>query len=160
MIRNNLRLAIRNLWKHKITSVINIVGLTCGLASCMFIVLFIQHELSFDAFQLNGKRMARVIMEYSFDGGTESNKGNYTSAKVANSLSSNFPEVERAMRLSGADMIVKKEDTPVTEVNFLFVDSTFFDLFNYELVQGDAKHALDGPRKLVLTETTARRYFG
>jgi putative ABC transport system permease protein len=126
----------------------------------MLIVLFIQHEMSFDAFQLNGSRMARVIMGYSFDGGTESNKGNYTSAKVANVLSGNFPEVERAMRLSGADMIVKKDDVPVTEDNFLFVDSTFFDLFNYELVQGDAKHALDGPRKLVLTETTARRYFG
>lgn len=160
MFRNNLRLALRNLWKNKITTVINIVGLTFGLASCMLIVLFIQHEMSFDAFQRKGDRIARVIMEYSFDGGTESTQGNYTSAKVANVLSGTFPDVERAMRLSGADMIVKKDDTPVTETNFIFVDSTFFDLFNYELVQGDVKHALDGPRKLVLTESTARRYFG
>jgi putative ABC transport system permease protein len=126
----------------------------------MLIVLFIQHEMSFDGFQKNGDRIVRNIMEYSFDGGTESTKGNWTSAKVANVLSSTFPEVERAMRLTGADMIVKKDDTPVTETNFLFVDSTFFDMFNYELVQGDAKHALDGPHKLVLTETAARRYFG
>lgn len=160
MFRNNLRLAFRNLWKHKITTVINIVGLTSGLASCMLIVLFIQHEMSFDAFQHKGERIARVIMEYSFDGGTESTKANYTSAKVANVLSATFPEVEKAMRLSGVDMIVKKDDTPVTETEFLFVDSTFFDVFNYELVQGDARHALDGPRKLVLTESSARRYFG
>lgn len=160
MIRNNFRLAVRNLWKNKITTLINIVGLTSGLASCMLIVLFIQHEMSFDSFQDKGERIVRVIMEYSFDGGTESNTGNFTSAKVANVMSSTFPEVEKAMRLSGADMIVKKEDTPVTEGNFLFVDSTFFDLFNYELVQGDSKHALDGPHKLVLTETAARRYFG
>ena len=139
---------------------INIVGLTSGLASCMLIVLFIQHEMSFDTFQKNGDRIVRNIMEYSFNGGTESTKGNYTSAKVANVLSANFPEVEKAMRLSGADMIVKKDDTPVTETNFLFVDSTFFDMFHYELVQGNPRHALDGPRKLVLTESTARRYFG
>lgn len=160
MFRNNLRLALRNLWKHKVITIINVVGLTAGLASCMLIVLFIQHEMSFDGFQKNGDRIVRNIMEYSFDGGTESTKGNWTSAKVANVLSSTFPEVERAMRLTGADMIVKKDDTPVTETNFLFVDSTFFDMFNYELVQGDAKHALDGPHKLVLTETAARRYFG
>ncbi|MEJ1238995.1 ABC transporter permease [Chryseolinea sp. T2] len=160
MFRNNLRLALRNLWKHKAITLINVVGLTSGLASCMLIVLFIQHEMSFDGFQKNGDRIVRAIMEYSFDGGTETNKGNWTSAKVANVLSSTFPEVERAMRLSSADMIVKKDDTPVTETNFLFADSTFFEMFNYELVQGDAKHALDGPRKLVLTETTAHRYFG
>jgi len=159
MFRNNLRLAIRNLWKNKVITIINLVGLTLGLSSCMLIVLFIQHEASFDQFQHKGDRIARVIMGYSFDGGSESAKGNYTSAKVAPTLSSTFPEVEKAMRLSGADMIVKQDDTPVTETNFIFVDSTFFDLFNYELVEGDARHALDGPRKLVMTETSARRYF-
>lgn len=159
MIRNNLVLALRNLWKNKVTTIINMAGLTIGLASCMLIVLFIQHEASFDTFQRNGDRIARVIMGYQFDGGTESMRGNFTSAYVAPRLSSTFPEVEKAMRLSGADMIVKKDDTPVTEGNFVFVDSTFFDMFNYELVQGDAKHALDGPRKLVLTESAARRYF-
>lgn len=160
MLRNNLRLAFRNLWKHKVSTVINVVGLTSGLASCMLIVLFIQHEMSFDTFQRNGDRIARVIMQYRFDGGAESFTGNFTSAKVAPTLSSTFPEVEKAMRVSAADVIVKKDDMPVTETNFLFVDSTFFDLFNYELVQGDARHALDGPRKLVLTESAAYRYFG
>lgn len=160
MLRNNLRLAFRNLWKHKVSTVINVVGLTSGLASCMLIVLFIQHEMSFDTFQRNGDRIARVIMQYRFDGGAESFTGNFTSAKVAPTLSSTFPEVEKAMRVSAADVIVKKDDMPVTETNFLYVDSTFFDLFNYELVQGDARHALDGPRKLVLTESAAHRYFG
>lgn len=159
MFRNNLVLALRNLWKNKVTTIINLAGLTIGLASCMLIVLFIQHEASFDTFQRNGDRIARVIMGYRFDGGTESMRGNFTSAYVAPRLSATFPEIEKAMRLSGADMIVKKEDTPVTEGNFVFADSTFFDMFNYELVQGDAKHALDGPRKLVLTESSARRYF-
>lgn len=160
MFINNFRLALRSLWKNKVTTVINITGLTAGLASCMLIVLFIRHELSFDSFQRHGDRIARVIMEYSFDGGTESTTGNFTSAKVAPTLSRTFPEVERAMRLSGADMIVRKEDLPVTETNFLFVDSTFFEMFNHELVQGDTRHGLDGPRKLVLTESSARRYFG
>ena len=160
MFRNNFRIALRSLWKNKVSTLINIVGLTTGLASCLLIVLFIQHELSFDAFQPNGDRIARVIMEYSFDGGTESAKGDFTSTKVAPVMSRTFPEVQKALRLSGAEVIVKQGDVLLTETNFLFVDSTFFDIFSYEIIEGNPKTALNGPFRLVLTETTAQRYFG
>ena len=99
MIRNNLKVTVRSLWKNKVASAINIFGLTVGLTSCLLIALYIQHEASFDSFQKNGKRIARVIMEYAFDGSPETKRGNYTSTKVAPEFSRIFPEVEYAIRM-------------------------------------------------------------
>ncbi|GHM99649.1 ABC transporter permease [Cytophagales bacterium WSM2-2] len=159
MIQNNFKIAFRNLWKNKVSSSINILGLTTGIASCLFILLFIQNELSFDRFQENGSRIARVIMEYSFDGGSEVTKGNFTSTKVAPVFSRTFPEVEKAIRMTDVEMIVKHNDNLITEKSFLFADSSFFDAFHYELISGNISRALNGPNKVVLTESTAHRYF-
>ena len=159
MIRNNLKVTVRSLWKNKVASGINIFGLTVGLTSCLLIALYVQHEASFDSFEKNGKRIARVIMEYGFDGSPETKRGNHTSTKVAPEFSRTFPEVEYAIRMDNGDMIVKHGDNPVTEPYFLFADSTFFKIFSADLVQGNPAEALNGPFKVVLTESTARKYF-
>ena len=159
MIRNNLKVTVRSLWKNKVASAINIFGLTVGLTSCLLIALYVQHEASFDSFEKNGKRIARVIMEYAFDGSPETKRGNYTSTKVAPEFSRIFPEVEYAIRMDNEDMIVKHGDNLVTEPYFLFADSTFFKIFSADLVQGNPAEALNGPFKVVLTESTARKYF-
>jgi len=83
MIKNWLRTAFRNIRKNPSSSLINIFGLTVGLSSCLLIALFIRHELSYDDFEVNGPRIARVIMGYKFDGGGEMRWGNFTSTKVA-----------------------------------------------------------------------------
>jgi putative ABC transport system permease protein len=160
MVRNNLKVTVRSLWKNEVASAINIFGLTVGLTSCLLIALYVQHEASFDSFEKNGKRIARVIMEYAFDGSPETKRGNYTSTKVAPEFSRIFPEVEYAIRMDSDDMIVKHGDNLVTEPYFLFVDSTFFKIFSADLVQGNPAEALNGPFKVVLTESTARKYFG
>ena len=77
MLRSYLKIAFRNLWKNKAASFINIFGLTIGLCSCLLIGLYIRHELSYDDFEQKGDRIARVIMAYKFDGGTEFKKGNF-----------------------------------------------------------------------------------
>ena len=159
MIRNNLKVTVRSLWKNKVASAINIFGLTVGLTSCLLIALYVQHESSFDSFQKNGKRIARVIMEYAFDGSPETKRGNHTSTKVAPEFSRIFPEVEYAIRMDDDEMIVKHKDNLVTETNFLFADSTFFKIFSSDLIQGNPAKALNGPFKVVLTESTARKYF-
>lgn len=159
MVRTNFKIAFRSLWKNKPSTLINVFGLTTGITSCLLIALFVQYELSFDTFQPNGSRIARVIMEYRFDGSTESTKGNFTSSKVAPVLSRTFPEVEKGIRMTDADMIVQLNSEPVMERNFLFADSSFFDAFHYDVTEGNPAKALDGPNKLVLTESTARRYF-
>lgn len=160
MFKNNLRIALRALWKNKPSTLINVLGLTTGITACLLIALFIQHEVSYDKQQTNGDRIARVVMEYGFDGSTETHKGTFTSTKVAPVLSRTFPEVEKGVRMTDADAILYFNNEPVTEPNFMFADSSFFNTFNYEMLQGNAMQALNGPNKVVLTESMAKKYFG
>jgi putative ABC transport system permease protein len=160
MIKNWLRSALRNIRRNKTSSAINIFGLTIGLSSCLLIALFIRHELSYDNFELKGNRIARVIMGYRFDGGGEMQWGNYTSTKVAPTFKRNFPEVETAVRMTDRDRIVSYQDKLFTEKGFMFADSSFFDVFSFTLLKGDSRTALSGPKKIILTQSTARRYFG
>lgn len=160
MIKNWLRTALRNIRKNATSSAINIFGLTVGLSSCLLITLFIRHELSYDDFEAKGKRVARVIMEYRFDGGGEPQRGNFTSTKVAPTFQRNFPEVESAVRMTQRDRVVGYQDKLFTETQFMFADSSFFDIFSFTLLKGDPHTALSGPKKIILTESAARRYFG
>src|SRR6476646_6453808 len=106
MLKNYFKTAFRNLWKNKTASAINIWGLTIGLTCCLLIALYIQHELSYDNFQTKGNRIARVIMEYNFDGSAASQKGNYTSVRVASVFKRTFPEVESAVKMSQRESVV------------------------------------------------------
>lgn len=160
MFRNNFKVALRALWKNKPSTLINLVGLTSGITSCLLIALFIQHEMSYDKFQSNGKRIARVVMEYGFDGSSDKSTGTFTSTKVAPVFSRTFPEVQKGIRMTDANIIVHLNNEPVTEPNFLFADSSFFDAFEYEMLEGNPATALNGFDKVVLTESMARKYFG
>ncbi|HTR31625.1 MAG TPA: ABC transporter permease [Puia sp.] len=161
MLSNYLLTALRSFRKNWLATVINVLGLTVGLSSCLLIALFIRHELSYDDFEAKGSRIVRVIMEYKFDGGGEVQRGNFTSTKVATTFRRVFPEVESAVRMADyRDEIVSFGEKLFKERHFIYADSSFFDLFSMPLLRGDARTALSGPRKVVLTQTTARRYFG
>lgn len=160
MLKNNFKIAIRNLWKNKASTIINVFGLTTGITSCLLIALFIRYEASYDQFQPNKERIARVVMEYTFEGSDDKTTGTFTSTKVAPVFSRTFPEVEKAVRMTDAERIILFNHEPITERNFMYADSSFFSLFHYDMLQGNPATALDGPDKVVLTESTARRYFG
>lgn len=160
MIQNWLRTAWRNLRKNRTASVINICGLAIGFSSCLLITLFIRHELSYDEFEAKGNRIVRCIMEYRFDGGGEIQRGNFTSTKVAPTFKRTFPEVESSARMFMDDYTVKYREKLFNEKRFMFADSSFFDIFSFSLQRGNAATALSGPRKVILTASTARRYFG
>jgi len=160
MIRNWLLTALRGLRKSKTAAAINILGLTVGLSSCLLILLFIRNELSYDDFEVRGNRIARVIMEYRFDGGGDMQRGNFTSTKVAPTFKRTFPEVESAVRMFMDEYTVRSGEKLLNEKRFMYADSSFFDVFSFSLLRGDVHTALNGPRKVILTETTARRYFG
>jgi putative ABC transport system permease protein len=159
MLKNLVLSALRNFRKNKVSFFINVFGLTVGLTSCLLIALYIRHELSYDQFEVNGPRIARVIMEYHFDGSGESPKGNFTSTKVAPTFRRNFPEVVSAVRMTDPDKVVGYGDKLFTEKHFMYVDSTFFEMFTMPLIQGDPHTALSGARKIVLSESIARKYF-
>jgi putative ABC transport system permease protein len=160
MIKSYFKIGWRNLWKNRASTFINVFGLSVGLISCLLIALYVQHEASYDEFQPNGDRIARVIMQYSFNGSDESNKGNFTSTKVAPVFARTFPEVESSIRMTDHDEIVKRNEDLFTERHFLYADSTFFKIFSFQFLQGNPQKALDGPHRVVLTISTARRYFG
>src|SRR3954463_12261373 len=110
MFKNYFKTSWRNLWKNRTSSAINIFGLTIGLTCCLLIALYIQHELSYDDFETKGDRIARVIMEYSFSGSSASQKGNFTSARVAPVFKRTFPEVESAIRMTEYSSVVNYND--------------------------------------------------
>jgi putative ABC transport system permease protein len=159
MIKSYIKVAIRNLLRNKVFSAINIAGLTIGLTCCLLMVLYLQHELSYDKFHPKGDRIARVIMEYSF-GSSELTKGNFTSTKVFPAFKRNFPEVEDGVRCTINGRIVKYGDKLFNEKRFMFADSTFFNLFGFKLLQGDPQSVLKAPKMVVLTNSAAHKYFG
>ncbi len=160
MIRNYFLVAVRNLFKNKSASFINILGLTIGLCSCLLIGIYILNELNYDRFEKNGNRIFRVIMEYSFDGGTASKKGNFTSMKVAPTFKKKFPEVENAVRMVQYPRVIRYKDKLLDEKKFMYADSGFFKLFSLSLLEGNKEKVLHAPHQLVLTKSTANRYFG
>lgn len=159
MIKNYLRIAWRSLWKNKTSSLINIAGLATGLTCCLLMVLYMQHELNYDKFQQKGDRIARVIMEYSFNGSPVT-KGNFTSTKVLPSFKQNFPEVESGVRMSDPDRLVKYDDKIFMEKKFLYADSTFFQVFSFPLLKGNPAQVLKSPNMVVLSQSAAKKYFG
>src|ERR1700761_826008 len=122
MLRNYLKITLRNLWKNKTASFINVFGLTIGLASCLLIGIYIQHELNYDKFEAKGNRIARVIMEYKFNGGDEMKKGNFTSVRVAKVFKQTFPEIEDAVRMTRFSEIVRYGDKLINEKRFMYAD--------------------------------------
>src|SRR5258706_7027082 len=160
MFKNYFKSAFRNFWKNKTSSAINIFGLTIGMTSCLLIALYIQHELSYDNFEKKGNRITRVIMDYKFDGGTEFKKGNFTSVRVATVFKRTFPEIESAIRMTSSESVVEYKDKLFSEKNFMFADPSFFDLFTFKLLQGDPKNVLSAAHRVVVTESTSKKYFG
>ena len=158
MLRNYFTIAFRNLLRHKGFSFINVFGLAVGLACCLLIVLYVLDELSYDRFHAKGDRIARVIMDYGF--GDQTGQTAHTGTKVAPAFSRDFPEVELATRVYDAKTVVRYQDKLFEEKAFFYADSTFFRIFSFPLLQGDPVTALAGPNKVVLTASTARKYFG
>lgn len=160
MLKNYFKTAFRNLLKNKTASFINIFGLTIGLCSCMLIGLYLQHELNYDGFQKKGDRIARVIMEYKLAGGASSIKGNFTSVRVAPIFKRTFPEVKDAVRMVMYPEVVQYKDKLIDEKAFVYADPSFFNLFSFKLLQGDRSKVLSSPHEVILSESTAKRYFG
>lgn len=157
MLRNYILIAWRNLAKSKIFSLINVLGLTIGITVCMMIFLYIMHEFSYDEFHVKKDRIYRVMRN-----NTKSEiLVPYLSGPYAPALLNDFPgEIETAVRVLPANGLVSFEDKAFNEKKLYVVDSSFFTFFSFPLIKGDPSTALDDPHSVVLTEKTARKYFG
>lgn len=159
MIRNYLKIAFRNLWKNKGYSAINIFGLAVGLASCLLITLYVTDELSYDRFFKNANRIYKINTDIKFGGGEL--HMTQTSDMMGQLLKKDYPQVEQYTRIfnNDGDKLIKKGDAFITEHNVANVDSTFFSVFSLPAIEGDTRTALDEPNTVVLTESSAKKYF-
>ncbi len=159
MFFNQLKLAFRNLFSNKIYSFINLAGLAIGIASSIFIALFVIHEFSYDKFHSKADRIYRIGVNGQMMG-SEINQA-VTAAPMGAAVLQDYPEVENMVRIrTFGDWLVRYEDKKFHEEDFLFADSTFFEVFDFKLLRGDPHTVLDEPKTVVLTESVAKKYFG
>jgi putative ABC transport system permease protein len=159
MIRNFLKIAWRNLVKNRTYSIINITGLAVGLASFILIALYVVDELSYDRYNEKAERIYRVNSDIRF-GGTELHLA-VSSDPMGPTLKKDYPQVEEYTRIyaSSGDKQVKKGDQFINEANVMHADSTFFSVFTIPALYGDTRTALNEPNTVVITATTAKKYF-
>jgi putative ABC transport system permease protein len=157
MIKNYFKIAWRNLLKNKVFSIINILGLTIGITVCMMIFLFIMNEFSVDKFHTQGKNIYRIMR-----GSDSANDWSpYLSPPYATALLNDYPyAIKKAVRVFPANGLISLGNTAFNEKKLYLVDSDFFNLFSFPLVKGNAATILKDPASVVLTETTAKKYFG
>ncbi|NOR34781.1 MAG: FtsX-like permease family protein, partial [Bacteroidales bacterium] len=161
MLKNYILVALRNLWRHRGYSLINIFGLTIGLASTIFILLYVINELTYDQFHEKSDRIYRVWISGSMPA-TEMRHA-VTSPPMAEALRNDYPVVEQSVRRREAGGGIVKQGDRIfheTDDDFIFADSTFFDVFSFKLLKGDPRTCLTEPRSIVLTEEYANKYFG
>jgi len=159
MLKNYFKTAWRNLMKHKTFSFINIAGLSIGIAVCFIIMMYVQDELSFDRFNKNADRIARVVFKADINGGKifEAN----VMPQVAHAMKNDYPDVQDATRLqvAGAPKITYKNKS-FKDDEMAFVDPNFFNIFTLPLIEGDAKTALQQPNTIIISKEIAKKYFG
>jgi len=159
MFINYLKITIRNIKRHKVFSLINIAGLGIGLAISLFIVLWVQDELSYDKFHKNHKNLYRIVEHWINSDGSV-NHGASTSYPLGPALRDNYPEVIESLHFYIADgTLVKYKNKRFYEDKFGFADANFFSLFSFPLLKGSHETVLKDPHALVISQSMAKKYF-
>lgn len=159
MIKNFFKIAIRNLINQKGYSLINITGLAIGLAATLLILMWIQHELSYDRFYKDADQLYRVEMNQFY--GAEPYHVNVTPVPAAPVWKSRIPEIIEVCRVNRLPRVLfERGDKRLFESSLTAADSTFFMMFDFKFIYGDPVTALAQPHSIVLTEELAKKYFG
>jgi len=159
MIKNYIKIAFRNLWRHKSFSLINIIGLAVGMTACLLIMMYVRFELSYDNFHAKGDQIYRLNVDIK-SSATETMKLAVGSAPMGPALKGDFPEILESTRLFGGGMLVKVNDRIFQEDKVFYAEPSLFKVFSLQMVKGDPAQALNNPYSLVITESTAKKYFG
>ena len=158
MIKNYFKIALRKLWKHKVFSFINIMGLSVGMTACFLIYIYVHFEKSYDEFNTKADRIYRVISDIKTP--SDVLLWSSTPGAAAINMQRDFPEVEAAVRISGQSFLVRKGNEKFQENNAVMADSTLFRIFDFPLIYGNKNTALNEPMSVVLSQTAAKKYFG
>ena len=157
MFKNYLRVALRGLRRQKGYAALNVVGLAVGVACCLFLLLFVRDELSYDRFHTDADAVYRVNLYFE---PADALVG-VSPTIVAPLLKREFPEVLASTRVEPHGGVVRADERIFDDNDFYFADSTFFAVFDgFSLLKGDSRTALVRPFTVVLTESTAKKFFG
>jgi putative ABC transport system permease protein len=159
MLKNYLKIALRNFLRYKGYSVINIAGFATAMSVCLLILSFVRHELSYDTYHKDGDRVYRIVLD------SRTPTGNRVfapiSPMVTPTLKTDFPQVEQAARiLTTSNRLVRRGETFFYEDRFMYVDPELFDVLTIQFIQGNPKEALIRPHTLVISERMSLKYYG
>ena len=159
MIRNFFNVFFRNVSRHRAYSFINLAGLAIGLACSILITVFVLHELSFDRFHSKADQIHRLCVNMKI--GEQASMQAWTAVPSGEAFRNEIPEIIEFCRIERRnDILLEYEDKKFIENDIMWADSSFFRIFDFQLLHGDPRTALTEPRTIVLTEDMARKYFG
>jgi putative ABC transport system permease protein len=159
VIKNYLKIAWRNIWKNKVFSAINIVGLSVGMAACIVIMLFVSYEKSFDNFHTKNIYKLNEVQTIGAQGATQ--KVGLSMFPMGPTLKQDFPEIKNFTRVHWVNKYQLTQDTKkIFLPQAFFVDSTFLNIFDFQLIKGDRQTVLLKPHSALITEETAKKLFG
>lgn len=160
MFKLNIKIALRNLWKNKTSSFINVIGLSIGLAACLMLLLYVTYELNFDKHSKNSENIYTVMTNIPGDDGSITNTFEGSTTALGPLLKAEIPEIKHLTRTN----YLKKALISVGENGFKklgkFAEPEILNLFDYQYIAGSASTAMQNPRSVVLTESTAKLLFG
>lgn len=161
MLRNYFTVIFQNIIRNKTYSLINVFGLSAGLSVCMIIMQYVRFEQSYDRFHHKADRICRVILEQTNSTG-ELNLDAANYAPTAEALLNDFPEVTSVARITPeySKVVLSRQDKVFEEEKIYYADSTWFTVFDFKLLAGDRKSALKEVNSVVLSKSTAEKYFG
>ncbi|MEZ4974325.1 MAG: ABC transporter permease [Cyclobacteriaceae bacterium] len=158
MFKNYFKVALRNIVKHSFYSTINLLGLAAGVTCCLFVILYVADELSYDKFHYDAENIYSIGLHGKIAG-----QEIFTASScppLHQAMVDEIPGIEQATRISRRDnMVFKQEEKIFTENRIIFADSNFFQFFSFKLVEGDPVTALKAPNSVVLSEELAQKYF-
>jgi putative ABC transport system permease protein len=159
MLKNYFKIALRNLLKNKVFSLINIFGLAVGLTCCMLIAAFLYTELGYDKFAEHADQIYRVGLKISQNGGVADYPD--VDAAVGEGIKNALPGISQSARITSARLLFMQHNDKNFKENLItFCDSNFLQMFSIPLIEGDNKKALVAPYSIVITKALAKKYFG
>lgn len=157
MLSNYLKIALRNLLRHRLFTTINVVGLGLGAACCALIGLYIQNELSYDRFHRDPENVFRLMVESTGEEGKS--LSSTTPRFLSTALAESFPEIKSATQFRLMNKAIEYQNKEYPEARVIFSDPAFFEVFTFSAIQGDLSKALSEPNSAVLTKSFARKIF-
>src|SRR5215467_83896 len=159
MLKNYFKIAWRNMRKNKTFTALNLGGLTISLSACLIIFLWIKDELNYDNTGVNANRVCRVALTLKVKNQPDKDFAE-TAPPLAAALVKDFPEIQKAARITFSNMLTGYKNEKFYVRNFMYADSTYFDVFGFSLLKGNSHTALSQINQAVISESMAKKYFG